>query len=408
MLLDNTIMGAFGGVLDWSTQQWSLKTSQVTIKASHRRVNFTARPENTATTQCSVVTVNTGVESVPVLLRHQCCIPPQSEMAVQVESATAPTETPAALIEPLVVTFEDIESSVVPEAFQNMIVSLTVSHWSAADKTAVVQIANPSHQYVYLKRNSLLGHIAPVSVALNKATSAIQTDSKTTESTSNELRAALTRAFDKTTFTPAECEQVLTLCTKYRSVFSLSPQEQGKCTLAEATFPLGPGTRSVNRTPYRANPRVQETIDKGVSQMDQDGIIEQRPSAWGSAVTIVAISDGTPRFWVDYRSTINKNLIKKSWPTPNLESHLDTVGGARYITVCDVKNAYHQIPVAESEQDKTAFVTQNKKWVFKRLPFGIAKAPFLFSRIMSLVFAHFGPKSGLLVYMDDCICCSFT
>ena len=51
---------------------------------------------------------------------------------------------------------------------------------------------------------------------------------------------------------------------------------------------------------------------------------------------------------------------------PNLGSHLDTVGGARYIiTVCDIQNAHHQIPAAASEQDKTAFVTQNGKWVFK-------------------------------------------
>ena len=197
-----------------------------------------------------------------------------------------------------------------------MIVARTVSHWSAADKTAVVQIANPSHHYEHLKRNTLLGHIAPVSVALDKTTSAIKTDSKTKESTRNELRAALARACDKTAFTPAECEQVLTLCTKYRIVFSLSPQELGRCTLAEATFPLEPGTRPVNRTPYRANPRVQETIDECVNQMEQEGIIEQRPSPWGSAVTIVAKSEGTPRFCVDYRSTMKKNMINKSWLMP--------------------------------------------------------------------------------------------
>ena len=293
MLLDNTTMGAFGGVLFWSTEQLSFKTSQVTIRASHRRVDFTAPPQNTATAQCSVVIVNTGIESVPVLLRHKCCIPPQSEMAVQVESAKAPTETTAALIEPLIVTFEDIEPSAVPEAFENMIVARKESHWLAADKAAVVQIASPSHQYVYLKRNTLLGHISTVSVALNKTTSAIQTDSKTTESTRNELRAALTRKIHKTTFTPVECEQVLTLCTKCRSVFSLSPQELGSCTLAVTTFPLEPGTRPVNRTLSRANPRVQETIDKCLNRMEQDGIIEQRPSPWGSAVTIIAKSDGT-------------------------------------------------------------------------------------------------------------------
>ena len=152
MLLDNTIMGAFGGVLDWSTEQLFFKTSQVTIKPSHRRVDFSAHPKNTATAQCFVATVSTGIESVPALLRHTCCIPPQSEMAVQVKSVTAPTEINAALIEPLIVTFEDIESSAVPEAFQDMIVARTVIHWSAADKTAVVRIANQSHQYVYLKR----------------------------------------------------------------------------------------------------------------------------------------------------------------------------------------------------------------------------------------------------------------
>ena len=53
-------------------------------------------------------------------------------------------------------------------------------------------------------------------------------------------------------------------------------------------------------------------------------------------------------------------------------------------------------------------MTQNGKWVFKGLPFGIENAPFLFSRMMSLAFSHFGPKSGLLVYMDDCMCCSST
>ena len=176
----------------------------------------------------------------------------------------------------------------------------------------------------------------------------------------------------------------------------------------EADFPLEPGTPPVDRSPYRANPRVQEVIDQCVNQMEKDGIIEQRPSPWGSAVTIVAKSDGSPRLCVDYRSTINKSLVRKSWPMPDMEALIDTVAGAKFISVCDVQSAYHQIPVAEAEQDKTAFVTQKGKWVFKRLPFGIANAPFLFPRMMSLAFSHFGPKSGLPVYMDDCICCSST
>ena len=65
----------------------------------------------------------------------------------------------------------------------------------------------------------------------------------------------------------------------------------------------------------------------------------------------IAKSDGSPRFCVDYRSTINKSLIRKSWPIPDVEAHIDRVAGAKFISICDVKSAYQQIPVAEAEQD---------------------------------------------------------
>ena len=91
-----------------------------------------------------------------------------------------------------------------------------------------------------------------------------------------------------------------------------------------------------------------------------------------------------------------------------MEAHIVTVAGAKFITVCDIQSTYHQIPVAEAEQNKTDFVTQNRKWVFQRLHLGIANAPFQFSRMISLEFSHFGQKSGLVAYMEDCICCSST
>lgn len=70
------------------------------------------------------------------------------------------------------------------------------------------------------------------------------------------------------------------------SVFPSSPREFGKYTIAETD----PGTRPVDRSPYRANPRVQETVDMCVNK------IEHGPSRLsGSAVTVVAKSDATPR-----------------------------------------------------------------------------------------------------------------
>ena len=42
------------------------------------------------------------------------------------------------------------------------------------------------------------------------------------------------------------------------------------------------------------------------------GIIEKRPSPWGSPVTIVVKKNGGPRLCVDYRHTLNRHIVRKS------------------------------------------------------------------------------------------------
>ena len=148
-------------------------------------------------------------------------------------------------------------------------------------------------------------------------------------------------------------------------------------------------------------------IGKCVESMELDGTVEKSPSAWGSPVGIVAKPDESPRFCVDYRTTINKFLVRETWPMPDIESHIDTVGGAKFITVYDVQSAYWQIQIS-NDCHKTAFVTSKGKYVFKVLPFGIVIAPWIFRRVMSLAFANFGQPSGLLVYIDAVIACSAT
>ena len=93
---------------------------------------------------------------------------------------------------------------------------------------------------------------------------------------------------------------------------------------------------------------------------------------------------------------------------PNIEFHIDTIGGTKFITVCDVQSAYWQIPIAKKDCHKTTFVTSTGKYVFKVLPFGIVNTPWVFQRVLSLAFANFGQRSDLLVYMNDVIACSAT
>ena len=159
-LVDNSIMGAFGAVPDRHREEISFKTSQMKMKATHRHVRPSQKDSDA--TQCSEVRLTADNSPVPVFLSRKCCIPPQHEMAVEVETASAPNETTAALIERLIVTCNGAQSTDVPDAFNIIVEARTVCQWSSVNKTATVQIANPSGRHVHLKRKKILGYISPV------------------------------------------------------------------------------------------------------------------------------------------------------------------------------------------------------------------------------------------------------
>lgn len=88
---------------------------------------------------------------------------------------------------------------------------------------------------------------------------------------------------------------------KQRSVFYISlPKDLADVS---STFPLKPGTKPINRTPYRVDPWIQGVIHECVGQLVDDGVVEKRSSQWGSPVTTVTKPDSLPRFCVNYRKT---------------------------------------------------------------------------------------------------------
>ena len=131
-------------------------------------------------------------------------------------------------------------------------------------------------------------------------------------------------------------------------------------------------------------------------------MIEPSTSQWCSAPVIVTKSNGNHRFCIDFRE-LNKVTRPDAYPMPSVDSILDRLRDARYISKIDLRQAYFQVLLEEESQKFTAFAVQGSRlWQFKRLAFGLNNGSVTFSRIIDSLF---GPECQPHVfgYLDDVI-----
>ena len=85
-------------------------------------------------------------------------------------------------------------------------------------------------------------------------------------------------------------------------------------------------------------------------------MVRTSSSPWASPVVLIEKADKTIRFCIDFRR-LNAVTLANKYPLPNLQETLDALGGSGYYSTLDLKSGYWQVPVAEEDQAKTAFVT---------------------------------------------------
>lgn len=75
-----------------------------------------------------------------------------------------------------------------------------------------------------------------------------------------------------------------------------------------------------------------------------------------------------------------------------------------FFCTIDLKNAYYTIPVHPAHKKYLKFSFQKQTYCFNCLPFGLATAPWVFTKILKPVLARFRSQGiTLVIYLDDCI-----
>ena len=145
----------------------------------------------------------------------------------------------------------------------------------------------------------------------------------------------------------------------------------------------------------------QGKADEAIDAMLKADVIRPSQSEWAAPVILVPKKDGTIRFCVDFRA-LNAVTKKDVYPLPRIDDVIDALAHAKVFSTLDLASGYWQIPVAQDDISKTAFVTRRGLYEFTRMPFGLCNAPSTFQRAMDVML------SGLtwefcLVYIDDII-----
>ena len=158
-----------------------------------------------------------------------------------------------------------------------------------------------------------------------------------------------------------------------------------------------PVKQAPRRTPSAFDGGDREALEKMLSR----GTIRESTSPWASPVVLVPKKDGSVRVCVDYRR-VNELNKKDAFPLPKISDCLDAVSGSIYFSTLDLTSGYNQVPVAEEDIPKTAFVTKYGLFECPYMSFGLSNAPATFQRVMELALQVL-QWSTCLIYIDDVI-----
>ena len=114
---------------------------------------------------------------------------------------------------------------------------------------------------------------------------------------------------------------------------------------------------------------------------------------------MVKKANGKWRICVDF-TNLNQACPKGSFPLPRIDQLVDSTAGHKLLTFMDAFSGYNQILMAEEDQEKTAFVTNQGLYCYRVIPFGLKNAGAIYQRLVNQMFKKQIGRN-VKVYVDD-------
>ena len=119
--------------------------------------------------------------------------------------------------------------------------------------------------------------------------------------------------------------------------------------------------------------RLTAVRQKTAKLQKADFIREVHYPNWLSNVVMVKKANGKWRMCVDFID-LNRACPKDSFPLPSIDRLVDASEGHCVLSFMDAFSGYNQIMMDPSDQEKTAFITEEGLYCYKVIPFGLKNA----------------------------------
>jgi len=174
--------------------------------------------------------------------------------------------------------------------------------------------------------------------------------------------------------------------------FALIRQMEAHLKLKEDAKPTFLKSRTV---PFKLKDKVEAEIEN----MVQAGILEKIESLrWATPIVPVLKKNGQIRICGDFSVTVNPLLIVDEHPLPTIDELFASMAGGKIFSKIDLKQAYLQLPLAESDKEILTLNTHKGLYRCNRLMYGVAAAPAIWQRTIENILNGI---PGVAVFLDD-------
>ncbi|CAB0038544.1 unnamed protein product [Trichogramma brassicae] len=202
-----------------------------------------------------------------------------------------------------------------------------------------------------------------------------------------------------------ERAHIINLVAKFPQQFHL-PSDRLSMTRATTHKIVTTDDIPINVKQYRHPPYLRDEIQKQITELITNDIVEESDSPYNSPLWIVPKKAGPNgekkwRLVIDYRM-LNEKTIASAYPLPNITEIPDQPGSSKYFSTLDLQSGFYQVPIEPCVAHKTAFSTPFHHLQFKRMPMGLKGSPSTFQALMDKVLTGL-QGIELFIYMDDIV-----